>query len=98
MADVKDTPKTNTRVTSAELVRNFSELADQALTEPLTITKNGRDRLVLVAAEEYTRLKRRDREVYAIEELPDDVIEMIANTTVDPKYDYLNEELKDWKP
>lgn len=98
MVDVKDAPKVRNRVTSAEFVRNFSELSDQALAEPLTITKNGRDRLVVIAAEEYARLKRRDREVYAIEELPDDVIELIAKTEVDPKFAYLDDELKDWKP
>jgi prevent-host-death family protein len=37
--------------------------ADRGLTEPLTITKNGRNRLVLLSAEEYARLKRCDRDV-----------------------------------
>jgi hypothetical protein len=36
-------------------------LADKALIEPLTIARNGRDRLVLLSVEEYKRLKRRDR-------------------------------------
>ena len=49
------------KVSTAELVRNFGQLSDKALTEPLTITKNGRDRLILLSVEEYARLKRRDR-------------------------------------
>jgi prevent-host-death family protein len=51
----------NQKVSTAKLMRNFGPLADKALTEPLTITKNGR--LVLLSTEEYARLKRRDREV-----------------------------------
>ena len=49
------------RVTTAEFIKNYGALADKALSEPVTITKNGRDRLVVVSAEEYGRLMRRDR-------------------------------------
>jgi prevent-host-death family protein len=48
-------------VTSAEFQRNFGLYQDKALAEPVVITKNGRERLVLVSVEEYRRLKRRDR-------------------------------------
>jgi len=34
------------RVTTAEFIKNYGSLADKALLEPVTITKNGRDRLV----------------------------------------------------
>ena len=36
--------------------------------EPVTITSNGRDRLVMMSVEEYRRLKRRDREVLRSED------------------------------
>jgi prevent-host-death family protein len=45
------------RVSVKELLRNFSLLSDKALSEPVIITKNGRDRLVLVSIEEYLMLK-----------------------------------------
>jgi prevent-host-death family protein len=45
------------RVSVKELLRNFSLLSDKALSEPVIITKNGRDRLVLVGVEEYLMLK-----------------------------------------
>ena len=51
------------RVTTAEFIKNYGSLADKALMEPVTITKNGRDRLVVVSIEEYSRLVRRDRRV-----------------------------------
>ncbi len=82
------------RVTSAEIVRNFGELSDEALKEPITITKNGRDRLVLLAAEEYARLRRRDRQAIAIEDLPDDLVEVLEGTRMDRRHAQLDAELK----
>ncbi|MBM3654768.1 MAG: type II toxin-antitoxin system Phd/YefM family antitoxin, partial [Alphaproteobacteria bacterium] len=46
------------KVSTAEFIKNYGTLADKALSEPVTITKNGRDRLVMISAEEYSRLKR----------------------------------------
>ena len=51
------------RVTASEFQRSFGRLSDRALKETVAITKQGRDHLVLVSAEEYARLKRRDRKV-----------------------------------
>jgi prevent-host-death family protein len=86
------------RVTSAELVRNFSELADQALTEPLIITKNGRDRLVLIAVEDYHRLKRRERIVRKAGETPEEYIRLIEKALMNVPEDKSNELIKDWNP
>ena len=44
------------RVTSSEAARNFSELSDQALSQPVVVTKNGRDRLVMLGVDEYNFL------------------------------------------
>ena len=66
------------RVTTADFIKNFGQLADQALMSPVTITKNGRDRLVVLSVEEYQRLKRRDRQVYRAHEIPQVLVEAIA--------------------
>lgn len=66
------------RVTTAEFVRNWGQMADKALVEPVTVTSNGRDHLVMISAEEYARLKRRDRRVVRTEELSEAEVEMIA--------------------
>jgi PHD/YefM family antitoxin component YafN of YafNO toxin-antitoxin module len=68
------------------------------LTEPVTITKNGRDRLVVLSAEEYARLKRRDQRVITAGELTEDEIALIAKAEVPAKHAHLDEELKDWRP
>lgn len=83
------------RVTTAEFIKGYGSLADRALTEPLTITKNGRDRLVLLSAEEYARLKRRDRQAVRAEDLGDDEALLIARAEVPPGHDHLDALLDD---
>jgi prevent-host-death family protein len=55
-------------VSSGELQRKIGQIQDLALAQPVTITSNGRDRLVMMSVEEYRRLKRRDREVLGLED------------------------------
>ena len=86
------------KVSTADFIKNYGTLADKALTEPLTITKNGRDRFVLVEAGEFERLKRRDRKVYATGEMPEELFELIKQSKMPEGYEHLDEELKDWKP
>lgn len=82
------------RVSTADFLKRYGELADRALTEPVTITKNGRDRLVVIAAEEFERLKRRDRRVFAAEELTEVELQAIAEAEVPAAYAHLDDELK----
>ena len=55
-------------VTSAEFQKNIGLYQDMALTQPVTVTRNGRERTVVISAEEYHRLKKRDREVLGLED------------------------------
>jgi PHD/YefM family antitoxin component YafN of YafNO toxin-antitoxin module len=82
------------RVSTADFIKQFGTFSDRALSEPVTITKNGRDRLVLLSAEEYARLKRRDRRVIAAEDLTDDEIDLIAKAEVPAEFAELDSELK----
>ena len=86
------------RVSTAEFIKSYGTLADRALIEPVTITKNGRDRLVVISAEEYERLRRRDRRVITPEELTDEDAALIAKAEVPAEYAYLDEEIKDLRP
>ena len=65
------------RVSSGELQRKIGHIQDLALVEPVTITNNGRDRLVMMSVEEYHRLKRRDREVMGLEDFTEADIEAL---------------------
>jgi PHD/YefM family antitoxin component YafN of YafNO toxin-antitoxin module len=86
------------KVTTANFIKNYGTLADKALAEPVTITKNGRDRLVLVSADEYARLKRRDRRVVRLEDFTEEEMALIAKADAGPEDAHLDSELKDWKP
>jgi len=85
-------------VSTADFISQYGQFADRALSEPLTITQDGQDHLVLLSADEYERLKRRDRRVVAAGELTDAEVALIEKAEVPAEYAYLDEELKDWHP
>jgi prevent-host-death family protein len=86
------------RISLAEFPKQVDAVADKAMTEPVTITSNGRDRLVLLSVEEYERLKRRDRRVVRLEDFTDEEMALIANAEVPAEYAHLDAELNDWQP
>ena len=86
------------KVTTADFIKNYGTLADKALAEPVTITKNGRDRLVVVSADEYQRLKRRDRNVVRLEDFTEADMQAISQQEKPEGFGHLDDELKDWKP
>lgn len=66
-------------ITSVEFQRHFGRYQDEALKEPVSITRNGRERIVVLSAEEYNRLKRRDRRVMALSDFTELDILAIEN-------------------
>jgi prevent-host-death family protein len=85
-------------VSAAEFHRNIGVYQDLALTKPVTITKNGRERTVLLSVEEYARLKRRDRRVIGAGELSAHHVEAANTARVPDQFAHLDKEIKDWKP
>ena len=83
------------RVSSAEFLKNYGALSDTALTEPVTITRNGRDRLVLLSATEFDRMKRYAPRARRIEELTAEELAMIDESRVAAEHDHLNALLDD---
>jgi PHD/YefM family antitoxin component YafN of YafNO toxin-antitoxin module len=79
-------------------IKHYGTLADRALSEPVTIIKNGRDRLVVLSAGEYERLRRRDRRIIRAGELTEEEIGLIAKAEVPAEHAHLDEEIKDWNP
>jgi hypothetical protein len=86
------------RVSATEFGKEVGRYQDLALNQTVIITRNGRDRTVMVSAEEYQRLKRRDRQVYAAGELPDEILEAIPGSEMDARHQHLDELIKDWTP
>ena len=85
------------RVTTADFIKHYGRLAYRALSEPLTITKNGHDRLVVLSVEEYERLKRRDRRVVGAGELTEAEVALIAAAEVPAGHAHLDDEIAGWR-
>jgi PHD/YefM family antitoxin component YafN of YafNO toxin-antitoxin module len=86
------------RVSSTEFGKEVGRYQDMALAQPVIVTRNGRDRTVMISADEYIRLKRRDRQVFTVGELPDETVEAIRNSKMDERHRHLDDLITDWTP
>ncbi len=86
------------RISSAELGREVGHYQDVALYQPVIVTRDGCDLTVMILVEEYRRLKRRDRQVFAAGALPDELIEAVRGSEMDPRHRHLDDLIKDWTP
>ncbi len=83
------------RITASEFQKAFGAISDVALRKPVTITKQGRDHLVVLSADEYQRLRQCDRIAYAAGELPDEWLNELKNSRMDSRHNHLNSLLED---
>ncbi len=83
-----------TRVTASEFQQAFGSLSDKARHEPVVVTKHGRDSLVIMAAEEWERLRRRDRRVGLTAELGEEWTEAVRDARVPDEFAHLDAEPK----
>ncbi|HMK68128.1 MAG TPA: type II toxin-antitoxin system Phd/YefM family antitoxin [Stellaceae bacterium] len=87
-----DTPMI--RVPAAEFQRNIGRYQDLALTQPVAVTRNGRDRTIMISVEEYQRLKRRDREVLSLDDFTDKDVAALKKTRAPRKAKAFDREVK----
>ncbi len=86
------------RISSAEFGKEIERYMDMARSQPVIVTCNGSDQTVIVSAEEYHRLKRRDRRVFLTADASEEIVEAIRNLKMDPRHNHLDELLDDWTP
>ena len=86
------------RVSASEFGRELDRYQDAALREPVVVTREGREVAVLISAEEFRRLKRRDRQVFAAGALPEEILEAVRVAEMDPRHAHLDDLIKDWTP
>jgi prevent-host-death family protein len=86
------------RISSTDFGKEVGRYQDAALTQPVIVTRNGRDRTVMISAEEYERLRQRDRKVIAAGDLSSELAEAVAKSEMDTKHNHLDELVKDWTP
>ncbi len=65
-------------VPAGEVQRRFALWQDRALTRPDAITSRARPLVEMDSAEQYERLRRRDRQALRVEDLPDELVDAIA--------------------
>ena len=83
------------KVKAAEFQRNIGKYQDIALTQPVAVTRNGRDGTVLISTEEYKRLKRGERRVMQLEDFTDEDIDAIEKARIAPEAAAFNDEMED---
>ena len=81
-------------VSAAEFQRYFGRYQDEALTQPGVITRNGRERLVMISVDEYRRLRRSDRQVLRAGELSDADLAALEETRAPESSRAFDDELK----
>ena len=82
------------KVSAAEFQRNIGRYQDIALTQPVVVARNGRERTVMISVEEYYRLKQRDRRVMALEDFTDEDIAALEETRAPEAAKAFDNELK----
>ena len=82
---------------STEFGKEVDRYQDAALSQPEMVTRNGRDRTVMMSAEEYSRPARRNRHVFLTGDAPPDIIETVRNASMDASHNRLNDLLTDWR-
>ena len=82
------------RVSSAEFGKEVSRFQDEALTQPVIVTRNGRDRTVVISVDEYRRLKKRDRDVLGIEDFTEADRDAVRASEPSAVADTFNHELE----
>jgi len=80
------------KVTSTEFQQNIGRYQDAAMRAPVTITKNGRDHTVLVAADFFATLMK-GRIARRVEDLDDATAKAIAEAEVPPEFAALDDKL-----
>lgn len=81
------------RVTATEFAKNFGRYREEAQREPVAITSHGRTSGYFVSPYEFAelvRLRAYERRVHRIEELPENIVQAISESKMDPKHEHLN--------
>jgi PHD/YefM family antitoxin component YafN of YafNO toxin-antitoxin module len=82
------------RFLGAEFERNIGRYHDLAQKERVAVTRNGRERTVMISIEEYQRLKRCDRQAMSLEEFTDADIAALETTRAPELAKAFDNELK----
>ncbi|HAH08502.1 MAG TPA: prevent-host-death protein [Alphaproteobacteria bacterium] len=83
---------------ASDVQRRFSFWKRRAQRGPVMVRNHGQDEIVMLSAEEFARLRRRDREVLTVAEFSASDLAAIAEARMPDILAPLDDELKDWTP
>lgn len=83
------------RFSSYDLQRNVAKVQEAALKEPVSVSYHGRDRLVILSIDEFERLKRRDKQVIDMRDLPGEFLKAMQEPYENPEQAALDHLLDD---
>jgi prevent-host-death family protein len=81
------------KVPAAAVSKNFGSYQDDALREPVIITRNGRPRTVLMAYEDFVRLSKLERSVELTSEISAEDLAAVESAEMEEGLEYLDQEL-----
>ncbi len=82
-------PKT---ASASEVQKNFGAYHDRALSEPVRVTKYGRETVFIVSAQTYHEMKRAQREALASADLTDAELSLIEAAEIPTEHRYTGDE------
>jgi prevent-host-death family protein len=82
------------KVTSGEFQREFGRYRALAQREAVVITNHGRDDVVLLGAEDYSRLRRYEQKALHVSELPANVLEELGTVPIPKEAASFNREYR----
>lgn len=78
----------STTVTSSDVQKNFGAYHDRALTEPVKVTKYGRETVYIISAQTFHALKQAQREAISATDLNDHEIALIEAAEIPEGHRY----------
>lgn len=69
-------------VPASEVQKNFGTFHDQALTEPVRVTRYGRETVVILSAKEFHALKQAQRRSLSVADLTEEELAEIARAEI----------------
>jgi hypothetical protein len=81
------------KVTSNDFQRNTACYLEKAFKEAVSITRCGRDHLVIIRAEAYHALRQRARTAMTVGDLPEAYIQRFHDTNMSSEHEHLNAEM-----
>jgi prevent-host-death family protein len=73
---------------SSEVQKNFGAFHDRALSEPVRVTKYGRETVYIVSAQTFHELKQGRRDALAAADLTDQEAALIGGAEIPPEHRY----------